>query len=228
MKMSELEQRTGAQREAIRVYFRKGLLPPRKMLKSNAAEYGEEHVRGIQTIRRLLSEKRLSLDEIGRALAGHDATIPVDAVTIRHLDELLADRLGADDSLVPLSSVKDRNPKAETDAKAMHKVGAIELISRKGERFLSRVDAQIVGIWGEMRAAGFTEELGFTADLATIYVKPAADLARAEIAAFMERVSDFPDEKKAEWAQAGLTFMLALFSMLRMKATIKAIKANGM
>lgn len=228
MKMSELERRTGARREAIRVYFRKGLLPQPKMLKPNVAEYGEEHVRGIQTIRRLLSEKRLSLDEIGRALAGHDAAVPVDAATIRHLDELLASRLGADDSLVPLSSIKDRNPKAEADAKAMHRVGAIELVTRKGERFLSRVDAQIVGIWGDMRAAGFTEKLGFNAELAEIYVKRADDLAQAEIAAFLERVSDFSDEKKAEWAQAGLTFMMALFSMLRMKSAIKAIKANGL
>tara|TARA_R110000850_G_scaffold156_5_gene1105 strand:- start:17100 stop:17786 length:687 start_codon:yes stop_codon:yes gene_type:complete len=228
MKMSELEQRTGAQREAIRVYFRKGLLPPPKKLKSNVSEYGEEHVRGIQTIRSLLSEKRLSLDEIGRALASHDATVPVDAATIRHLDELLAARLGADDSLVPLASVKERNPKAETDAKAMHKVGAIELVTRNGARYLSRVDAQIVGIWGDMRAAGFTEKEGFSADLAEIYVQRADDLAQAEIAAFMERVSKFSDEKKAEWAQAGLTSMLALFSMLRMKAAIKAIKANGL
>lgn len=227
MKMRELEQRTGAHREAIRVYFRNGLLPPAKRVRSNIAEYGEEHVQGILSIRRLLSERRLSIDEIKRALAGDEAA-PTDAVTIRHLDELLAARLGADESLVPLESVKPRNANASIDAKALHKAGAIELFNRKGKYFLSRVDAQIVGIWGDMRGAGFTEAHGFTADLASIYVTRADDLAQAEIAAFMERVGDLPDEKKAEWAQAGLGFMMALFSMLRMKAAIKAIKANGL
>jgi hypothetical protein len=142
-----------------------------------------------------------------------------------HLDELVAARLGADQSLVPLSSVKSRNPKAELDAKAMHKTGAIQLVTRKGKRYLTRLDAQAVAAWGDMRAAGFNESLGFDASLTSIYVERADDLARAEITAFLERVTDFPREKKAEWAQAGLTCMMSLFSILRLKAALRQIRA---
>jgi len=224
MKMRELEQRTDVHREVIRVYLRNGLLPEPLRLKPNVAHYSEDHVRGILAIRRLQSQQRLSIEEIKKALNGHALAVPGDAMTMRHLDELVAARLGADQSLVPLSSVLDRNPKAEIDAKAMHKVGAIELVTRKGIRMLSRVDAQIVGTWGDMRAAGFNEKLGFDAGLASIYVRRAEDLAQAEIKAFLERVTDFPREKKAEWAQAGLTCMIALFSLLRMKSALKAIR----
>ena len=224
MKMRELEQRTGARREAIRVYFRKGLLPPATLIKPNVAEYGEEHVRGILTIRRLLSDQRLSLDEIKQALNGHSGPVPGGATTLWQLDELVAARLGADQTLVLLSSVKARNPRAEVDAEAMHKSGAIHLVTRKGVHYLSRLDAQIVSVWGDMRTAGFTEALGFDASLSSIYVERADDLARAEITAFLERVTDFPREKKAEWAQAGLTCMISLFSMLRLKAALKQIR----
>lgn len=228
MKMSELERRTGARREAIRVYFRKGLLPQPKMLKPNVAEYGEEHVRGIQTIRRLLSEKRLSLDEIGRALAGHDAAVPVDAATIRHLDELLASRLGADDSLVPLSSIKDRNPKAEADAKAMHRVGAIELVTRKGERFLSRVDAQIVGIWGDMRAGGYTEELGFRPEVCRLHVEAAEKLARAELDIFLEHLEGRSLEgPAADMAQLAINSLLSLFGLVRMRTVLEVLRTRA-
>ena len=123
------------------------------------------------------------------------------------------------------TSVKSRNPKAELDAKAMHKTGAIQLVTRKGKRYLSRLDAQAVAVWGDMRAAGFNESLGFDASLTSIYVERSDDLARAEITAFLERVTDFPREKKAEWAQAGLTCMMSLFSILRLKAALRQIRA---
>lgn len=224
MKMRELEQRTGVRREMIHFYFRNGLLPDPARPKANVADYGEEHVRSILAIRRLQSEQRLSIDEIKKALNGHAATVPGDATALRHLDELVAAKLGADQSLVPLSSLNERNPKAENDAKILHKVGAIELVTRKGQKYLSRVDAQIVCTWGDMRAAGFTEELGFDANLVSIYVGRAKDLAKAEIAAYLERVPHFPKEKKADWAQPGLTLMGTIFSLLRMKADINEFR----
>lgn len=225
MKMRELEQRTGVHREVIRVFFRHGLLPEPARPKPNVAEYSEDHVRGIQRIRRLQQEQRLSIEEIRQALSGRAAEMPVAAESLWHLDELVAGRLGADQSLVPLSSVRSRNPKAEVDARAMHKTGAIRLVSRRGKRYLSRMDAEVVALWGNMRAAGFVEDLGFDAGLTSIYVERANDLARAEITAFLERVTDFSPEKKAEWAEAGLTSMMSLFSILRMKAALTQIRS---
>lgn len=227
MKMRELEQRTGVRREMIHFYFRNGLLPDPERPKPNVADYGEEHVRSILAIRRLQTEQRLSIEEIKQALNGSAATVPGDATALRNLDELVAAKLGADQSLVPLSSLLDRNPRAETDARILHKVGAIELVTRKGQKYLSRVDAQIVGSWGDMRAAGFTEELGFDASLVSIYVGRAKDLAKAEIAAYLARVPHFPKEKKAEWAQPGLTLMGNIFSLLRMKADISEFRETG-
>lgn len=228
MKMQELEQRSGVRREMIRFYFRNGLLPEPQRPKPNVAIYGEEHVRGLLAIRRLQTEQRLSVEEIKQALNGRGAVGTADATTLRNLDQLVAARLGADQTLVPLASLIERSPKAEIDAKALHKVGAIKLVTRDGRKMLSRVDAQIVGIWGEMRAAGFNEELGFDAGIVSIYVDRAQDLAKAEIAAYLERVTHFPKEKKAEWAQPGLTFMGNLFSLLRMKAAIEAFRDSGL
>lgn len=224
MKMRELEQRTGVRREMIHFYFRNGLLPEPARPKANVADYGEEHVRSIQAIRRLQSEQRLSIDEIKAALNGHSQAVPGDAAALRHLDELVAAKLGADQSLVPLVSLTERNPKADGDARVLHRIGAIELITRKGNKYLSRVDAQIVNTWGEMRAVGFTEDLGFDASLVSIYVDRAKDLAKAEIAAYLARVKHFPKEKKAEGAEPGLNLMGKIFSLLRMKAYISEFR----
>src|SRR5579871_1914491 len=113
MKMKELEEQTGVRREMIRFYFRNGLLPEPARPKPNVAIYGEEHVRSIHAIRRLQTEQRLSIEEIKRAVNGQAAPRPGDPMAFQHLDELVAARLGADQTLVPLDSVKDRNPKAD-------------------------------------------------------------------------------------------------------------------
>lgn len=231
MKMRDLEQRTGVRREMIHFYFRNGLLPEPKRPKPNVAEYGEGHVRGILAIRRLQDEQRLSIDEIKRSMNGHAASVQTDAITYRHLDELVAARLGADKTLVPLASLFDTYPKAEVDAQALHDVGAIELVTRKGKRFLSRMDARIVAIWGEMRKAGYTEETGFAADVTELYVERAKDLATAEIAAFMARIPPSAPSRKAElaeFAQVGLNHMINLFSLLRMKAVIEEFGKTGL
>lgn len=227
--MRELEQRTGVRREMIQLYFRNGLLSQPSRPKSNVAIYGEEHVRGILAIRRLQTERRLSIAEIRQALEGKSGPGPADAVVFQHLDELVAARLGADQRLVPLASVKARNPKAEHDAKVMHRIGAIRLVSRQGGQYLSHIDAQVVAIWGDMRAAGFTEENGFELEAMSMYVDAAKALARVEIKAYLDRVPrHYSNEQKAELARAGLTYMLSLFSLLRMKADLEEFRNSSL
>lgn len=220
MKMRELEERTGVRREMIHFYFRNDLLPEPERPKPNVAVYGEEHVRSILAIRRLQTEQRLTIDEIKSALNGDNVALKANAHTFQHLDELVAARLGADQSLVPLSSLLESSAGAVEDAEVLQEMGAIELLERDGETLISRLDAQIVLTWGDMRAHGFNEALGFGPHLVEIYLERARDLAQAEIAAYLERVPHFSREKKAEWAQPGLSLMGNIFLLLRMKANI--------
>ena len=231
MKMQQLEERTGVRRAMIHFYFRNGLLPEPSRKARNVADYGEEHVRSILTIRRLQSEQRLSIAEIKQALNGSTTSAHTDARALQHLDELVAARLGADQTLVPLASLNDRYPRSETDAKALAKVGAIKLVNREGQRYLTRLDAQIVALWGDMRMAGYREDTGFDATVTGIYVARAKDLAKAEIHAFLERAHPYPPERKAEFAafaQVGMDIMMKLFSILRMKAAIEEFRASGL
>ena len=67
MKMRELGERTGVHRETIRVYLRHELVPPPARPRKTMAEYGEEHVKAVTTLRRLQQDSRLTLPQI-RAL----------------------------------------------------------------------------------------------------------------------------------------------------------------
>ncbi len=225
MKMKDLERRTGVSRQMVQFYFAHGLLPEPARPKSNVALYGEEHVRAIEAIRRLQTEGRLKIHEIKQALNGSSSSSPSEVAVIPHLDRLFALRSGVDNQLVPLSSVEGRNPKAFADAELMEQIGAIEIHTQGGERFVSRMDAQIVGIWGDMRAAGFTEDEGFDPNIVSMYLKAARDIAAAEIDIFVSRVSpDHPVEKRAAMADAASKLMLSVFTVLRMKAEVEAFR----
>ncbi|MBI1262730.1 MAG: MerR family transcriptional regulator [Rhizobiales bacterium] len=222
MKMRDLEKLTGVNRETIRVYLREGLLPEPARPKPNVADYDDAHVRGVMAIRKLQLERRLPLAQIRRALEGDTLATPSDAHALTHIDELLATRVGVDNSLVPLATLKARNPQAESDARIFAKRGAITLKRRKGDIMLSRADAQLIGLWGDMRAAGFNEANGFPPDVIDMYVEYANDLARIEVQRFLAILGGSLDrEPTAAMAQTAINVMLDFFGLLRQKAVIR-------
>lgn len=227
MKMRDLEQRTGVHRETIRIYLRQGLLPEPQRPKPNVADYGEEHVRGILAIRQLQKDERLPLQQIKRAMEGDTSGLSVEASAFPHLDSLIAARVGIDDTLVPLSGALGRNPKAADDAKTLEKVGAIKRVRRRDGVYLSRIDAQLVSLWGDMRAAGFTEELGFTPEVCKLHVAAAQALAHEELRIFLAHMSGRPEDPAADMAQAALTHLLSFFGLIRVKTVLDDLRQRS-
>lgn len=225
MKMRELERRTGVSRQMVQYYLANGLLPEPIRPKANVAEYGEVHVRAIEVIRRLQTEERLTINEIRKALNGTPTDPRTEVAALPHLDTLFAIRTGVDTQLVPLHSLEARNPKAISDAEILQNIGAIKIESESGQPMLSRMDAQIVGLWGDLRASGFTEQRGFDANIVSMYVKAARELAFAEIDLFVTHVDPAqPVEERAAMAEAGSKIMLSVFTVLRMKAEFEAFQ----
>ena len=68
MKMSELVQRTGVNKETIRYYIREGLLPKPRKLGRNMADYNEESVERIALIKDLQDNLFLPLSVIKKIL----------------------------------------------------------------------------------------------------------------------------------------------------------------
>ena len=223
MKMRDLEKATGVNRETIRVYFRNGLLPEPIRGGRNVADYAEAHVEGIRLIRRLQKEESLTLPQIRAMLAGGPVAAPVAAGAFPHLEQLVAARLDRFDALVPLSSVRKRNPQAERDAAALQRIGAIRLRRRAGGLVVSRTDAELVAIWGDMRRAGFDEAHGFDAGILGFYVEAAERLAETEVSKFLSALIGRAGEAEAAaMAFEAINRMLHFFGLLRTKAVIQA------
>jgi DNA-binding transcriptional MerR regulator len=228
MKMRELETRTGLNRETIRVYLRNELVPEPLRPKHNVADYDESHVTAILAVRDLQRDSGLTLNQIKDVLNGQQGARRVEAGAFQNLETLVATRVGVDDRQVSIASLVKVWPHAEDDARAFERLGLIDIIPTRKGPSLSVTDSRLVTIWGEMRAAGYTEELGFTPDILTFYKVPAEIVAKRESGLFLELVEGKIDEQAAAALfQAGMRLMIDFFSLLRTKALLNYIHRDA-
>lgn len=222
--MRELEAATGVNRETVRVFLRLGLIPKPASLGPRTAEYDDSHVRAITAVRMLQREQGLSLEQIKKAMAGDVASFPQRASGYQHLDELVAARLGIDNDLIPVTAVLPRNPQALSDAPAMRRVGAIDVKTIDGQPHVTRGDAQILALWGNMRAAGFQEAYGFSPEQLKIYVEHATALAKWEIETFVALAEGaVAEDAAAGMVQSALADMLGCFALIRTKVALREL-----
>jgi DNA-binding transcriptional MerR regulator len=226
MKMGELEQRTGVNRETIRVLIRKGLVPAPDRPKATVAHYTDEHVRAIRAVRNLQQEHQVTLDQIGSMLRGDHLDKRVEAPAFHHLENLVAARFGEDDRTIPLGTLVQSNPHAERDARGLAALGAIDLVESDDGTGVSYTDARLIGIWARMRDAGFEETANFYPEVLDHYTKSADYLAYAEATRFVARTEGLiSEEPAADMLKVGLPLMLDFFGLLRMKYFIRYLAA---
>lgn len=225
MKMRELEARTGVNRETIRVLFREGLLPEPSRPARNVADYGEEHVRAIQAVRRLQLDSRMTLPQIKAAIQGQGAATQIGATEFSQLEELVSTRVGVNPGYLGIDALLDQNPKALVDARALAKLGIIELLEGEGGPLISLTDAGLLNIWCRMREAGFDEEHGFPPDILAYYVEGSEYIAANEAKIFLEQVEGrIGQVEAASMLELALPFMLDFFGILRQKAFLRLIR----
>ncbi len=224
MKMRELETLTGLNRETIRVYLRHGLVPEPVRPKPNVADYNESHIKAVLAVRDLQRDSGLTLNQIKAVLDGQPGDRRIEAGAFQNLEALVATRVGFDDRQVLLASLLKVWPHAEEDAYAFATIGIVDILKTPKGPALSVTDSRLVTIWGEMRSAGYSKELGFTPDILSFYKQPAEMIAQQESRLFLERVEGRLDEQAAAALfQAGMRLMLDFFGLMRMKSLLKHI-----
>jgi DNA-binding transcriptional MerR regulator len=228
MKMRELEERTGVDREVIRILIREGLLPEPERPARNAAEYDESHVKGVAAIRELQKSSRLKIKEIKALLHGGGAAGGEPISPYGHLEELLAHRFGLDNvPTVSIAKLQQRYPSAKRDSLAFAKMGMLELLDGDDGPQLSLTDARLVEIWGRIREAGFVDENGFPPENIAFYLDAAETVAANEASVFFNAGgTGFEEESAAAMLHTALSLMLDFFGILRVKAFMRNVNAS--
>jgi DNA-binding transcriptional MerR regulator len=228
LKMRDLERATGVGRETIRFYIREGLLPEPERPSRNVAWYDESFVERIALIKELQQKRFLPLHVI-KAMV-NDTTPSRDEVrTLLELDGKLFPALGGAPAPAPerLSDVAKRARLRAAEIRQIADTGAIEITTHAGNQWLDENAVRIVELWAKLRAAGYTDALGFGPQKLRVYVEFVGWLAREELRLFTAGVTGRVDtERSAHMAEAGITHINQIIALLR-KTTLLRYIAEG-
>lgn len=228
MKMKELERETGIGRETIRFYIREGLLPEPVRPKRNVATYGPRHVARLRLIKRLQQERFLPLSVI-KTIVRSEAENPASGFeAFIGLESRLGPLLTEPRDLAPkkISVVAKESGVDVGDIRKLADIGLIHIDTKSGAEWLSPRNARLVGLIGESRAAGYTEEdAAYTIEDFRIYAQIAEVLARHEVATFYRNLGRrINSEEAARLAARGVQIGNEIIALVRTEKIIQEVE----
>ncbi|MFV8749839.1 MerR family transcriptional regulator [Nannocystaceae bacterium ST9] len=208
-RMKDLCELTGLDRQTVHFYIAKGLVPEGHKTGRNMAYYGAEHLERIRLIRELQHQRFLPLDAIRAVLDGEDAgfTHEQKAMLVEVKDrvaDVLRDAREPTRPLLPLAGLLRTHAVSIEDIDRLVELGLLALVEVEGELHLPEHDVWLVELWGSLRAAGFSEALGFRVEDLAMYAEAIGELFRREIRSLVPRLAALPAERAAELFRRGL------------------------
>lgn len=204
LRMRDLCEATGLQRQVVHYYIKEGLIPAGLKSSRNMAWYGQLHVDRIRVVRRLQHERFLPLKAIKAVLDGeHTHLGPNQRAFIRdvkrHVDKHL---LGPERiETVPVASLLARTGVTEAELAELDRLGIAPVVVHDGDRVIAAEDAWALETLGELRALGFTDEAGFTLRDLEVYEELVSQLFERETQLITDRLTRFSPEQAARMVE---------------------------
>lgn len=227
IKMKELEERTGFNREAIRFYIREGILPEPEKPKRNVAFYSNVHIKRLLAIKFMQQEREMSLSRIKSILASGEFDSFANPGSLQGLQELLPALLDgtapAEDK--PLSELADETGLSEKEITDLAAASIISINEIDGDRRIGFRDAIILKKWGQARDAGYTEARGYGLEYLKLYQQSMEQLAKFEIERFFSVFSEqVNSDEAASTAAKGIEVANDILHQMHIKSLMKAIE----
>lgn len=204
-RMKDLMELTGLPRQVIHFYIQQGLLPEGHKTGRNMAYYGEEHLARIRMIRKLQHEHFLPLKAIRALFEERDhAFSPAQRQLLADVKQRLAKELvpKGHAERVDADALLERAGLTREELFAMVEVGLLGVSEdESGRLMVSRDDAWMIELWGQVRALGFGPELGFSPRDLMMYEEAMSALFRRETRMLAERLAHLPPERVAEMVE---------------------------
>lgn len=226
MRMRELEQRSGVNRETIRYYIREGLLPEPARASRNSALYGDEHLARLRAIRRLQDERFLPLAVIKALLTADDPARRIDPEVFPHLETEVLARLDGpgDGGWRALDAAAGALGISVDTLSDWARQGLVDLTAGPGGTLgLNNRDMAIAQRWQSLNERHPGGEDGGIGDC-RVYVDMVDWLADHEIRQFFASTAGRLDEDEAiEVAEHGIRTVNDMLGLMRVRALAKRL-----
>lgn len=210
-RMRDLCEASGLPRQAIHFYIQQGLLPPGRKTGRNMAWYTEEHIERLRLIKKLQHEQFLPLKAIKALFDGEDGVFsPRQHAFLAGVKERLAESLKTSDDRSPTLTPEEIAEKTGVDATEIERAFDLGLVGgsrSNGALRIAAADQWIFEVFGQVRALGFTPDLGFRVEDMALYQDAITQLLNEEVRLVFSRLSGLPHEKVAIMIEAVLPIL---------------------
>ncbi|MCA9637051.1 MAG: MerR family transcriptional regulator [Myxococcales bacterium] len=207
-RMRDLCELTGLDRQTVHFYIQQGLVPEGCKTGRNMAYYGPEHVERIRLVRQLQHERFLPLKAIRAMLEGRDDTFtPEQRALLADVRPRLAAVLGQGEDereTVAVAELLVAHGVSRKELAAMESLGLLTTVQAGGELRIAAQDAWMIELWGSLRAAGLSRELGFEVEDLGIYEEAISGLLEQEVGLLTPRLAHLPADEVAAIVQRAL------------------------
>ncbi|MCA9631776.1 MAG: MerR family transcriptional regulator [Myxococcales bacterium] len=207
-RMKDLCDLTGLERQVIHFYIQQGLVPPGFKKGRNMAFYGEEHLERIQLVRQLQHERFLPLKAIRAIIEGQDDHFtPEQRVLLSAVKARIGDSLGAPSQgrrTIDVAPLLEQHGVKPHELVQLAELGLLTTMVEKGVTRVPEDDAWVLELWGQLRSAGFSSELGFEVKDLAPFETAVGQLFEAEKSMLTERLADLPPEEVAQLVMRAL------------------------
>jgi DNA-binding transcriptional MerR regulator len=205
-RMKDLCEASGLPRQAIHFYIQQGLLPPGRKTGRNMAWYTDEHIERLRLIKKLQHEQFLPLKAIKALFDGEDGVFsPRQHAFLAGVKDRLAESLKTSDDRRPTltaGAIADKTGIDAADVERAFELGLVGGARSEGELRIAAADVWIFEVFGQVRALGFTPELGFRVEDMALYQDAITELLNEEVRLVFSRLSELPPEKVATMIEA--------------------------
>ena len=200
-RMKDLCEATGLPRQAIHFYIQQGLLPAGRKTGRNMAWYTDEHIERLRLIKKLQHEQFLPLKAIKALFDGEEGVFsPSQHAFLAGVKEHVAESLKTSDDRSPTMTpqqIADKTGVPAEDVERAFELGLVGGARSSGELRIAAADVWIFEVFGQVRALGFTPDLGFRVEDMALYQDAITKLLNEEVRLVSSRLSELPPEKAA-------------------------------
>ncbi|KPK54495.1 MAG: hypothetical protein AMJ63_03005 [Myxococcales bacterium SG8_38_1] len=205
-RMKDLCEASGLPRQAIHFYIQQGLLPAGRKTGRNMAWYTDEHIERLRLIKKLQHEQFLPLKAIKALFDGEDGVFSArQHAFLAGVKDRLAESLKTSEDRRPTLTPQEIADKTGIDAVEVERAFELGLVGgarSEGELRIAAADLWIFEVFGQVRALGFTPELGFGVEDMALYQDAITELLNEEVRLVFSRLSELPPEKVAIMIEA--------------------------
>lgn len=213
LRMRDVIERTGLSRQAIHFYVEQGLVEPPVKTGATMGYYTEGHVERILLIRKLQDEHFLPLKAIRAMLDDRQGDFTrAQREVLREVKSRLpattvAQPTAPDVALAPLLA---RTGLPRRDVTELERAGQVRVVGGK----VTADHAWLIELWADVRALGFTRDLGFGPELLQIFERGIDQIFADEKQVLSRIAAALPAGRVADMVERALPLIHAYLTRL--------------